>query len=128
MIPEIGVFSLVVALLIALVQGSLPLAGAHLGITSWIRVARPAALGLFAFAMLAFGCLAWSFLDNDFSVLYVASNSHADLPAGPPHRETKSRWPRRRGSSATLWTLSPPIRSPPSRTVPSGMPSRTAWS
>jgi len=81
MIPEIGVFSLVVALLIALVQGSLPLAGAHLGITSWIRVARPAALGLFAFAMLAFGCLAWSFLDNDFSVLYVASNSHAELPA-----------------------------------------------
>ncbi|MDM0076200.1 heme lyase CcmF/NrfE family subunit [Variovorax sp. J2P1-59] len=80
MIPEIGVFSLVLALLVAVVQGSLPLAGAHWGVSAWIRLARPAALGQFIFAAIAFACLAWSFLDNDFSVLYVASNSHADLP------------------------------------------------
>jgi cytochrome c-type biogenesis protein CcmF len=79
-IPEIGVFSLVLALLVAMVQGSLPLAGAHWGVTGWIRLARPAALGQFIFAAIAFACLAWCFLDNDFSVLYVASNSHADLP------------------------------------------------
>ena len=81
MIPEIGVFSLVLALLVALVQGTLPLAGAHWGVSGWVRLARPAALGQFVFAAMAFACLAWSFLDNDFSVLYVASNSHADLPA-----------------------------------------------
>ncbi|MGO4392172.1 heme lyase CcmF/NrfE family subunit [Variovorax sp. M-6] len=81
MIPEIGVFSLVLALLVALVQGTLPLAGAHWGVAGWVRVARPAALGQFVFAAIAFACLAWSFLDNDFSVLYVASNSHAELPA-----------------------------------------------
>ena len=80
MIPEIGVFSLVLALLVALVQGSLPLAGAHWGVAGWIRLARPAALGQFVFAAIAFACLAWCFLDNDFSVLYVASNSHAELP------------------------------------------------
>ncbi|MDM0018126.1 heme lyase CcmF/NrfE family subunit [Variovorax saccharolyticus] len=80
MIPEIGVFSLVLALLVALVQGSLPLAGAHWGVAGWIRLARPAALGQFVFAAIAFACLAWCFLDNDFSVVYVASNSHADLP------------------------------------------------
>ncbi|RZL92217.1 MAG: heme lyase CcmF/NrfE family subunit [Variovorax sp.] len=81
MIPEIGVFSLVLALLIAVLQGSLPLAGAQWGVAGWMRLARPAALGQFVFACIAFACLAWSFLDNDFSVLYVASNSHADLPA-----------------------------------------------
>ena len=81
MIPEIGVFSLVLALLIAVVQGSLPLAGAQWGVAGWMRLARPAALGQFVFASIAFACLTWSFLDNDFSVLYVASNSHADLPA-----------------------------------------------
>ncbi|MEJ5988475.1 heme lyase CcmF/NrfE family subunit [Ramlibacter sp. PS3R-8] len=81
MIPEMGVFSLVLALLVAVVQGSLPMAGAHWGVARWMRVARPAALGQFLFASLAFACLAWSFVDNDFSVRYVASNSHADLPA-----------------------------------------------
>ncbi|MEJ8855328.1 heme lyase CcmF/NrfE family subunit [Variovorax robiniae] len=81
MIPEVGVFSLVLALLMALLQGSVPLAGAHWGVAGWMRVARSAALGQFVFAGIAFACLAWCFLDNDFSVLYVASNSHADLPA-----------------------------------------------
>ena len=80
MIPEIGVFSLVLALLVAVVQGSLPLAGAHWGVAAWVRLARPAAVGQCVFAAIAFACLAWCFLDNDFSVLYVASNSHADLP------------------------------------------------
>ena len=81
MIPELGVFALVLALLLALIQGSLPLAGAHWGVAGWMAVARPAAVGQFALAMLAFGCLATSFLQNDFSVLYVASNSHTELPA-----------------------------------------------
>jgi cytochrome c-type biogenesis protein CcmF len=80
MIPELGVFALVLALLLALIQGSLPLAGAHWGISGWMAVARPAAIGQFAMAMLAFACLATSFLQNDFSVLYVASNSHTELP------------------------------------------------
>ncbi len=81
MIPELGVFALVLALLLALIQGTLPLAGAHWRVAGWMAVARPAAVGQFAMAMLAFACLATSFLQNDFSVLYVASNSHTELPA-----------------------------------------------
>lgn len=81
MIPEIGVFALVLALLVALVQGSLPLAGAHWGVQPWMRVARPAALGQFLLAAVAYACLAWSFLERDYSVLYVAANSHSELPA-----------------------------------------------
>jgi len=81
MIPEIGLFSLILALLVALAQGVLPLAGAAAGWAPGMNVARPAAAGQFLLVALAFGCLAWSFLDNDYSVVYVAANSHADLPA-----------------------------------------------
>jgi cytochrome c-type biogenesis protein CcmF len=99
MIPEIGVFCLVLALLVALVQGTLALAGAHWGVTSWMRVARRAALGQFLFASLAMGCLAWSFFDNDFSVLYVAANSHVALPT--PYR-LAALWGGHEGSML-LW-------------------------
>ncbi|MBO9689520.1 MAG: heme lyase CcmF/NrfE family subunit [Mitsuaria chitosanitabida] len=81
MIPEIGVFALVLALLVAVVQGTLPMMGAHWRIEPWIRVARPAALLQGALSLLAFAALAWSFLAGDFSVLYVAANSHSKLPA-----------------------------------------------
>lgn len=84
MIPELGVLALVLALLMALVQCVLPLAGAHWGIAGWMQVARPAALGQCLFVALAFACLAASFLRHDFSVLYVASHSHLELPA--PYR------------------------------------------
>ncbi|RAP65863.1 c-type cytochrome biogenesis protein CcmF [Achromobacter sp. HZ01] len=82
MIPEIGLFSLILALLAALAQGILPLVGAATGWQAGLRVARPAAVGQFGLTTVAFCCLAWAFVDNDFSVLYVAANSHADLPAG----------------------------------------------
>ena len=81
MIPEIGLFSLILALLAALAQGILPLVGAATGWQAGLRVARPAAIGQFGLTTVAFCCLAWAFVDNDFSVLYVAANSHADLPA-----------------------------------------------
>ena len=82
MIPEIGLFCLILALLVAVAQGTLPLIGAATGWQAGLRVARPAAIGQFGLTTLAFACLAWSFVHNDFSVLYVAANSHADLPAG----------------------------------------------
>jgi cytochrome c-type biogenesis protein CcmF len=81
MIPELGVFALVLALLVAVAQAVLPLAGAHRGVVAWMRVARPAAVLQCLLVWLAFACLAYAFLNNDFSVLYVASNSHTDLPS-----------------------------------------------
>ena len=41
MIAELGHFSLILALIAALIQGFLPLAGAALGVRSWVNVARP---------------------------------------------------------------------------------------
>jgi cytochrome c-type biogenesis protein CcmF len=43
MIPEIGHFSLILALLLALTQGSFPLVGAARGVPQWMALARPAA-------------------------------------------------------------------------------------
>ena len=80
MIPELGQFALVLALLLAVAQGTLPLVGAARGVSSWMNLARPAAQGQFVFIAIAFGCLTYSFVTNDFSVLYVASNSNSGLP------------------------------------------------
>jgi len=79
-IPEIGHFALILALCVAIVQAFLPLVGAHRRITAWIGLARPAAWTQSALVATAFGCLVWSFLANDFTVAYVASNSNTDLP------------------------------------------------
>jgi len=80
MIPELGHFSLIVALCIALTQAALPLLGAARGNTVWMSIARPAAQGQFVFVAFAFGCLAYAFVSNDFSVLNVATNSNSSLP------------------------------------------------
>ena len=80
MIPELGHFALIVALCIALVQAVLSLAGAARGSARWMAVARPGAQGQFVFVAIAFACLAWSFVHNDFSVLNVATNSNSSLP------------------------------------------------
>jgi cytochrome c-type biogenesis protein CcmF len=81
MIPELGHFALMLALAIALVQTIVPLVGAQLRIPNWMAVARPAAFAHgFAIAF-SFGCLAYSFMVNDFSVQYVANHSNSALPA-----------------------------------------------
>ncbi|HXF65185.1 MAG TPA: heme lyase CcmF/NrfE family subunit, partial [Burkholderiales bacterium] len=80
MIPEIGQLALVLALLLAAAQGVLALAGAARGDAAWMSVARPAAHGQFVFVAIAFGCLTYAFVANDFSVQYVASNSNSALP------------------------------------------------
>ncbi|HNQ04328.1 MAG TPA: heme lyase CcmF/NrfE family subunit [Thiobacillaceae bacterium] len=80
MIPELGHFALIVALVLALTQAILPLAGAQRGNLTLMAVARPAAQGQFVFVALAFGCLAYAFLSNDFSVENVARNSFSQLP------------------------------------------------
>jgi cytochrome c-type biogenesis protein CcmF len=101
MIPELGHFSLILALLIALVQGILPLVGAARNNPAWIAVAKPAARAQFLFVAIAFGALAWSFLTLDFSVVNVTRNSHSRLPE--IYRFTAT-WGSHEGSML-LWTF-----------------------
>lgn len=80
MIPEIGHFSLILALCMAIMLAIVPIAGAIRLNSGWIAVARPAAYGQLLFMLLAYGCLTYSFLTHDFSVKYVAMNSNTALP------------------------------------------------
>jgi cytochrome c-type biogenesis protein CcmF len=80
MIPEFGHYALILALCIAVIQGILPLVGAHQGRREWLILARPAAQTVFLLLLIAFLCLTWSFYTNDFSVLYVAEHSNSLQP------------------------------------------------
>ena len=80
MIPEIGQFALILALSLAICQGVLPLIGAHRNDASMMGIARTAATGQLLFVAVAFACLTWAFLSDDFSVLYVANHSQLSLP------------------------------------------------
>ncbi|MDI9331862.1 MAG: heme lyase CcmF/NrfE family subunit [Alphaproteobacteria bacterium] len=80
MIPELGQFALILALGVAFVQAVFPLAGTWRHNPAWLALARPAAGLQFGLLMVAFSCLATSFLGNDFSVAYVAQHSNSLLP------------------------------------------------
>jgi len=78
LIPELGHFALILALLVSLAQGILPLIGSHRGNAAWIALARPAALATWLLVGWAFASLTYAFIVNDFSVVYVTqqSNTH----------------------------------------------------
>ncbi|MEJ1248955.1 heme lyase CcmF/NrfE family subunit [Denitratimonas tolerans] len=80
MLPELGNFALILALVIALALATLPLIGAWRKQAALIATARPAALGQFVFVALSFVILAIAFVQGDFSVQYVAQNSNSLLP------------------------------------------------
>jgi cytochrome c-type biogenesis protein CcmF len=101
MIPEIGQFALILALLLALTQATLPLLGAARGNRNWIALAAPAGQAQFIFVATAFCCLGYSFITNDFSVLNVATNSNSQLPL---HYRLAATWGSHEGS-LLLWTF-----------------------
>jgi len=101
MIPEIGQLALVLALLLALAQAFLPLAGTSLGKPAWTATARPVAIGQFLFVALAWAALATSFVNNDFSVANVAQHSNLSLPV---HYRFAASWGSHEGSML-LWAL-----------------------
>jgi len=79
-IPEIGHFSLILALLVALTLGSFPIIGAARGNTVWMGLAKPLSALQFALIAFSFLCLAYAFAAKDYSVVYVANNSNSQLP------------------------------------------------
>src|SRR5258707_9684983 len=101
MIPEIGQFAFIIALLRALPQETLPPLGASGGNHGWIALAAPAGQAQFIFVAIAFCCLGYSFITNDFSVLNVATNSNSQLPL---HYRLAATWGSHEGS-LLLWTL-----------------------
>ena len=80
MIPEIGHFSLALALALAIVQSVLPILGASRGNVVWMQSAQSSAMGQVVFVGLAFAALMRSFVVSDFTVLNVVENSHSLKP------------------------------------------------
>lgn len=77
---EIGHFALVLAFALALVQTTLPIAGAYRGNERLMAVGGPVAITGFALTALSFAALTISYARSDFSVLNVWENSHSLQP------------------------------------------------
>jgi cytochrome c-type biogenesis protein CcmF len=108
MIPELGHFALILALVLSLVQAVVPLVGARRNSMALMAVGRPAAQGQFFFILFSYVCLTWAFITSDFSVQLAASNSHAETPV---MYKITGVWGNHEGSlllwamSLSLWTV-----------------------
>jgi cytochrome c-type biogenesis protein CcmF len=98
---EIGHFALILALLVALVQMTVPAWGARIGEPRLMAIATPAALVTFALVLTAFLALAEAYVSSDFSVLNVWANSHS---AKPLIYKFSGVWGNHEGSMV-LWVL-----------------------
>ncbi len=101
MIAEYGHFALILALVLALLQSVIPIAGATLGNRLWMTSARPLVVGQTVMVAFSFGCLVALFLHDDFSVNYVAANSNTLLP---DYYKVSAVWGAHEGS-LLLWVL-----------------------
>ncbi|WP_373186110.1 heme lyase CcmF/NrfE family subunit [Halopseudomonas sp.] len=101
MIPELGQLALIIALVLALLQATVPLYGAWRGDTLAMGFAQPAAIAQCLFVLFAFLCLVQAFVANDFSVTYVALNSNSALPW---YYRVSAVWGGHEGS-LLLWAL-----------------------
>ncbi|MFP4138324.1 MAG: heme lyase CcmF/NrfE family subunit [Halomonas sp.] len=101
MIPEIGHYALAIAMLMAAVQGVMPLAGVATRRPLWMAYARPMATGQLLFVAVAYVCLSASYMLDDFSVANVANNSNSMLPW---YYKLSAVWGNHEGS-VLLWSL-----------------------
>ncbi len=101
MIPELGHFALILAFCLSIILSVIPLWGAHTGNGVMMNSARSLSLGLFVFVSLAFACLVVAFLQDDFSVAYVANQSNSLLPV---QYKVSAVWGGHEGS-LLLWVL-----------------------
>ncbi len=101
MIPELGHFCLILALCVAVLQSTVPIYGAAKRNLVLMSVARPAAWTQACLVFIAFCCLVFAFIDNDFTVAYVANNSNSLLPV---MYRISAVWGAHEGS-LLLWAL-----------------------
>jgi len=75
--------------------------GAQTGNAALMASARSISVGLFVFVALAFACLVYAFLQDDFSVVYVVNQSNSLLPV---EYKVSAVWAGHEGS-LLLWVL-----------------------
>jgi len=101
MIPELGNFALILALLLAIALTVIPMVGATIRHPGLMGYDRPLAAGVFVLLALSFGCLTYAFMTDDFSVAYIANNSNSMLPW---YYKFSAVWGGHEGSML-LWVL-----------------------
>ena len=101
MIPEIGQFSLILALCLSVILASLPIIGAYQNNFLWMSMARPLSAGVFVFLAVCIAILAYAFVTDDFSVKFVAEHSNSLLP---DRYKLTAVWGGHEGSFL-LWTF-----------------------
>ena len=101
MIAEIGHYALVLALALAIIQGTVPFVGARVRDPVLMNVAGTTAIGQFLFVALAFLALAACYVTSDFSVANVYQNSHSLKPLV---YKISGVWGNHEGSMV-LWVL-----------------------
>src|SRR5207302_915837 len=125
MLVEIGHFALVLALLVAAVQGVVPLIGASTRSRALMDSAPPAALLQFGLVALAFATFMHAHIVSDFSVRNVFENSHT---AKPMLYKVTGVWGSHEGSMM-LWvlmlTLFGGLVAASGRALPLGLRART---
>ncbi len=99
MIPEFGQLALIMALVVSVLQFAVPAVGLRLRQDWLMAYARPLANAQAVFLFISLVALTWSFLVDDFSVAYVASNSNTALPT--PYK-VSAVWGAHEGS-LLLW-------------------------
>ena len=80
MIIEIGHFALILALLVAIAQMTVPAYGARKRDPALMAFAEPAATCQVVLILLSFLALTYAYVTSDFSVANVAANSHSTKP------------------------------------------------
>lgn len=80
MLPEIGLFTLIVAFCFAVLQFLIPLMGIKLQSSPWMIFAKYAVFAQVFFITLSCFSLLYGLASNDFSLAYVAQNSNSHLP------------------------------------------------
>ena len=101
MSAEFGQYSLLLALVTAFFQGTIPLIGAATGNRLWMDSAISAGRAQFLFLLTALLSLIDGFIENDFSILYVASHSNSALPL---YYRIAATWGAHEGSML-LWAV-----------------------
>lgn len=101
MIPEIGLFLLCLALGISCLLALFPNWGAMRQDARMMALAKPLSVAMFAAILGAFLILVYAFVVNDFTVLYVVSNSNTLLPMW---YRVAATWGGHEGS-LLLWVL-----------------------
>jgi len=101
MVPEIGNIALTLALVLSILLAVYPLWGAQRQHEALMATAKPLAIGLFLFTLIAYLCLTYAFITDDFSVEYVAQHSNSYLPI---YYKVTAVWGGHEGSFL-LWVL-----------------------